>query len=216
MTKVLLTTAISILLMMGNAQAQERSSDYSKLNSVLTLLSHTKSPYVAADVNVTVKNPTVQLKDVKIWLSEQDKVIAHGEIDSQGHLTLPVLPSAQAKNVLLHVNHSKDDVAINIETQITEPKSKTLHYNELFELLDDVNEYIELMAGGFAFAAPSMDALEFTFSEPARIEIKAKKKTYRYETDKDLKIALDVSKKLRAENPLIEFSHFPTSMAPAD
>ncbi|MFC0118000.1 DUF2987 domain-containing protein [Pseudoalteromonas xiamenensis] len=203
---VLITTPVSM--------ASERSSDYAKLNSILSLLKAVKSPYLSGKAQLEIKNETIQLDDVKIWFTKDGNLLSEVKIGADATLDLPLYEDA--KNIKMHVNQEKDDVSISLSTKIKELDVTEIAYNDLFVLLDDINSFMDGMAGGMSFMVPTMDAIKFKFASDATIEVLSAKQVYRFQTNKEHEISIDVSKKLRKENPMVRFSQLPTTMSPED
>ncbi|WMN61070.1 DUF2987 domain-containing protein [Pseudoalteromonas xiamenensis] len=203
---------IVVLVVTPLVMASERSSDYAKLNSILSLLKGVKSPYVSGKAQLEIKNDEIKLEDIKIWFTKDGNLLTEVNIGADATLELPVYEDA--KNIKMHVNQKKDDVSISFSTQIKELEVTEIAYNDLFVLLDDINSFMEGTAGGMSFMVPTMDALKFKFASDATIDVFSANQVYRFKTNKEYEISMDVSKKLRKENPMVRFSQLPTSMSP--
>ncbi|CCQ09961.1 hypothetical protein PALB_8090 [Pseudoalteromonas luteoviolacea B = ATCC 29581] len=211
-TIAILISVVALFAVQTSAKAAQKESDYEKLNDVLVLLKEAKSPYVEAKIQLEIKQPSIQINDVKIWLTQNGQKIADVSVSPNGEIQFPTF--TQAKGIKFHANQQDDDIAISLSAGVRDLDVTEIEYDKLFVLLDDVNAFMEVMAGGFSMFVPSMDAITFTFNEPAYIEVLSKSKLQRFDTDRENKISLDVSKKLRTENPTVKFSQLPTTMSP--
>ncbi|RRS07739.1 MULTISPECIES: DUF2987 domain-containing protein [unclassified Pseudoalteromonas] len=213
---LMLGTAASLLC--NSVFAAERSVEYGEINKILDLIANkAQSQYILSKFTVEVKQPELKLEEVKLWLEHDGKVIANGIIDKDGNIDLPILPQPRADEVNLVINQEKDAVAIMVNTDIAPLTRQQVKYRDLFILLEDMDAFVELMAGSLSWLAPNFDELEFTFSEPASIQfVDAKGKTQQFMTDDEFKIQIPNKKKWMQQNPSLQFSVLPKQFAPID
>ena len=206
-----------ILLFFSNhISAQGRSIEYSEFNQVLDLVQNkVSSKYFVCVFKVNVINKTLTLDDVKVWLAKDGKVIAKGQLDNDGNITLPVLEQEQAEDVMLHISHSKDDVAITLRTDVAPITQTQVSYRELFSMLKDLNHFISVMAGNMSWLVPSMDEIEFTFTQVATISfIDEKGRTKLFRSDDEHKIEIPLKKAWMKFDPKLMFSELPKNYTP--
>ncbi|TMN45649.1 DUF2987 domain-containing protein [Pseudoalteromonas sp. S2755] len=217
MKKLLMLGAVASLLC-NSVFAAERSVEYGEINQILDLIANkAQSQYILSKFTVEVKQPDIALEDVKLWLEQDGKIIANGIIDKDGNIDLPILQQFRADKVNLVINQEKDAVAIMVNTDIAPLTKQRVMYRDLFILLEDMDAFVELMAGSLSWFAPSFDELEFTFTEPASIQfVDAKGKTQKFVTDNEFKIQIPNKKKWMKQNPPLQFSALPTQFAPID
>ena len=128
-----------ILVLLSNSiNAEERSIEYGEFNQVLDLVhNQVSSKYFISVFKVDIKSKTIKLDDVKVWLALDNKFIAKGQLDSEGNITLPILEQERAENVMLHINHSEDDVVITLYTDVAPITDTRISYRELYSMLKD-------------------------------------------------------------------------------
>lgn len=218
------TVAIVSLLLLsvffiGNTFANEkfRSIDYQEINSLLRYIKeNTHSPYIVTDQKVSIKADNLAFSDVKLWLTTEGTDKQEISINPDGTISLPIFSNDVAKISTLDINQEKGAVSISLTAGVGELKEKEVSYSDLFILLEDTNNFISEMGGAAAWFAPNMDALSFTFDQPANITISSKKKKYFYKTDDDYNIQIGIKRKLMKENPRVLFSLLPIEMSPKD
>ncbi|WP_440053993.1 DUF2987 domain-containing protein [Pseudoalteromonas sp. T1lg65] len=217
MKKVILASAF-VSLFSASVFAESRSIEYGEINEILDLIhNQAKSDYILSKFHLDIKDDALALQDIKLWLEQDGKVIGQGSVDTEGNIDLPILPQKQAENVKLVINQPKGAVAINVATDIAPLTRQQVSYQELFVLLDDVNEFTSLMAGGLSWFVPSMDKLEFTFAAPAEITFTDEKGRNKvFKTDSEHKIEVPMKSKWMKLNPTLQFSALPEKFAPMD
>ena len=199
------------------AADNNKSIEYTKINSILSLvMNEAESKYIYLNATVKPTNETLKIEDIKLWLSDDNEQKTDILVQQDGVVILPVLTAERAEKTKLNINQPEDMVSLSITTGINPPTEKQVAYRDLFVLLNDSNRFIEKMAGAASWLVPSMDALSFEFESEAFIEIPSKKRSYRFETDDDNKIEIDVKKRLMKENPMMNFSQLPIAMEPVD
>jgi len=226
MKSLLNLLGLSTLLLTCNlsvAEGTSQDTDYEQINELLVhIKTKTSSPFVDVDQSVSISADKeagaegLTFNDIRVWLTHKDNVIHEIAVDSEGKIDLPIVDEAIASEVKFNVNQDRKVVSVNLMIGVNPPTNKEISYKDLFILLDDTNNFVSEMAGNLSWFAPSMDELLFTFSEPATITIKSKKKVYQYKTDDEMKISISLKRKLMKEDPLVIFSHLPLDMSPED
>jgi hypothetical protein len=226
MKSLLASLALGTLLINSSlfaAQSQSRATDYQQINKLLVhIKTKTSSPFVDVNQSVVInsdKEPDANgltFEDIRIWISHKGEVIHEVPIDFEGKIDLPIIAKEIVSDVKFNVNQNSSVVAINLSIGVKTPTRKEISYKELFILLEDTNNFINEMAGNMSWFTPSMDEMLFKFSEAASITINSKNKTYLYKTDDEFEISISMKRKLMKEDPLVIFSHLPTSMSPED
>ena len=207
---------ISSSLFSQFSYAEGRSIEYGKMNQLRDLATNqVKSNYLTPLFKLQISNQDIKIDDIKLWLEQEEKVIAKATFDKEGNINLPILPQADAEKTLLHSNYSKDDVGFILNTSLKPLESKELKYSDVYVLLDDINNFTEHMAGGFSMFVPSMDEIKFTFDAPATITVKdSKGKTKAYKTDDEFVIEIPKKKRWMQSDTWLEFSALPTRYEP--
>jgi len=214
---ILITLLITSGLTGSIIAAESKSSEYKDINKLLAFIqTRTQSPFIKVEQQVNIKSEAISYEDIRFWISNGEERIHEIEVDKLGNVSLPLLDNEIAKTAMLSNNQQRDQVSINLSIGVDAPQQKQVPYKQLFILLDDTNTFISEMGGAAAWFAPNLDALSFEFEQPAQIIIATKKKTYKYETDDENTIEIDIRKRLMKENPTVEFSALPTSMSPVD
>ncbi|MEI5640626.1 MULTISPECIES: DUF2987 domain-containing protein [unclassified Pseudoalteromonas] len=200
------------------ALAAQRSVDYDEINNVLDIIvNQAQSPYVLSKFQVEVKDPSIKLTDVKLWLEREGQMFAQGEIATDGSITLPILPKEQAEDVKLVINQEKGAVAISVNMDLAPITSQQVSYRELFVLLEDMNKFVDEMAGGLSWFAPNYEELEFTFGEAAKVHFHdANGNKVEFVTNDEFKTHIPLKAQWMKHNPTIEFSALPEAFAPID
>jgi len=194
-----------------------RKVEYNEISSLLDFATNNaRSPFIKYVAKIVIKDEEKEISDLNLWISKDEKVIQQVTISEDGVLDLPVYNQQQSKNTWLNINQPKDTVSISMSFEFNIGDRTEVSYYDLFILLDDFNDFMSEMAGMASWLMSDMDAMKFIFDKPATIEFKTKKKHYRYNTNKDNEIVIDVRRKLFKENPLVKFSISPVGMVPED
>ncbi len=175
-----------------------------------------RSPFISFESTVVVIDKSIELSDIKLWLTSKDAIVKEISIEKDGAMDLPIINQSDVKDTWLNVNQAKDTISMSMSFKFNIGNKTEVAYYDLFILLDDFNDFMGEMAGMASWMIPDMDTLKFVFKKPATIEIVSKKKTYQYNTNADNEISIDVRRKLYKENPLVKFSIAPISMFPED
>jgi len=213
----LASLSIMFCATIANADPTNKSIEYQKINKLLDLLlNQSKSKFIKARARLSLKSRDLHYKDVELWLSRDNKTIESLSVSKDGEVKLPIYNQQDAQALKLNFNQPEELVSLILSSTVVLPMDKTLKYTKLFEVLDDVNNFASEMAGAASWFVPNMDGLAFQFDQAASISIRTNKKLYTYNTDDDLLIEIDRSKRLMKQNPLVTLSHLPVSMTPID
>ena len=195
----------------------QRKVEYNEISKLIDFATNkARSPFIKYVAKIVIKDESKQISDLKLWISHGDEVVHKVSIAEDGVLDLPVYNQEQAENTWLNINQPKDTVSISMSFEFNIGNRIEVSYYDLFILLDDFNDFMSEMAGMASWLMSDMDAMKFVFDKPATIEFNTKKKHYRYKTNKDNEIVIDVRRKLFKENPLVKFSISPKGMTPED
>ncbi len=197
------------------ASVDGREIEYEELNTLIDFgKNKTTSPYMTMRASLTIKDDTLTLADVELWILENGKPLQQIPIAKDGTIDLPLFDKERVKQITLSINQPKGAVALGLAAGFKAPEQSTVKYQSLFSALDDTNLFMKEMSGMASWLMPSMDDLLFTFDQPATIEIVTKNKTYRYQTNDELQIDITRKANLMKENPDVIFSVQPTSISP--
>jgi hypothetical protein len=191
--------------------------DYGEFNQILDIAhNQISSAYFECVFKVKIKNSSIGLNDISIWLTLDSKEIARASIDEDGNITLPVLDEEKADDVFLHVNQSKEDVTVSLYTDVAPITTTNISYRELFSLVSDMNHFTKVMANGMSWLIPSLDEIEFIFEEHSVISFTEKNgDKLVYETNRHNKIVVPFKQTWMKLNPTIEFSALPKRYDPS-
>ena len=216
MRKTVLLIGLFILCFSTNTFAQVQRLEYKEYNQVLDLVTNkVNSKYFVSIFKVEIKNSSLTYEDIDLWLTLDGKKIAEGNLDSAGNITFPILNQEQADNVILNINQSENDAGITLYTDvapITEPK---VSYRELFSVLKDLNHFTNIMAGNMSWFVPSLDEIEFSFSEPATISfVTGNGQDQLFQSDDENRIEIPLKDEWLELNPQLVFSRIPKKYTP--
>ena len=213
MIKGLLFSAFIFLGHSAVAYAKGQEIEYEELNLVQDLVANkVDSKYFVCIFRLNIKNPEMSYQDIDLWLTRDGEKIAEGTVDGDGNISFPILDDNEAQNVMMHISHAKEDVEMRLYTDVAPITELAVSYQELFSVLDDLNTFTSVMAGGMSWLVPSLDELEFTFDKPATISfIKQNGKEHTFKSDDKNKIEISLRKKWLKLNPTLTFSHLPKS-----
>ncbi len=204
------------------ADANHKVIEYSKVNAYVEMLKtnvHSELLYMRSYLQF--KDDSIAPDTVKVWLTQNDQFLNDLDLtfnQQQGvyELDLPYFSEQEAQMIRLHINQDENAIGLAITTGLLPPAQSPMHYRDLFVVLDDVNAFTKKMAGVASWFVPEMDALKFTFEQPATVAIRQEDVVREYTTDNDLAIEIEKDERLMELNPLVEFSQLPTSMSPED
>jgi len=196
--------------------AQVQRLEYKEYNQVLDLVTNkVNSRYFVCIFKARIKNASLTYEDIDLWLTLDGKKIADGQLDSAGNITFPVLNQERAEDVMLNVNKSENDVEIILYTDVAPIKEQTVSYRELFSLLTDLNHFTAIMAGNMSWFVPSLDEIEFSFSESATISLVTEgRQVHLFQSDDENKIEIPLKDEWLELDPQIVFSHIPKIYTP--
>ncbi|MGS2719420.1 DUF2987 domain-containing protein [Paraglaciecola aestuariivivens] len=216
MRKTLLLLGLFILCFSTNTFSKERRLEYKEFNQVLDLVTNkVNSKYFVSIFKVEIKNSSLTYEDIELWLTLDGKKIAEGKLDSAGNISFPILNQEKAENVMLNINQSEDDAGISLYTDVVPIKEPKVSYRELFSVLKDLNHFISIMAGNMSWFVPSLDEIEFSFSEPATISfVTGVGQDQLFQSDDDNRIEIPLKDEWLEFNPQLVFSQIPKSYTP--
>jgi len=211
-------TIIGIILFFSifSVRSQEQKVEYEEFNQVLDIAqNHVNSDYFVRIFKVKIKNTDLNYDDISIWLTQNGKEIATAKIDDKGNITLPVLNPDTAEKTMLHLNQLEQNASISLYTDVAPITTKKVMYRDLFMLLEDMNHFTDVMAGGMSWLIPSLDEIEFSFERSATISFnKENGDKQEYVTDKAYKVTVPLKKAWMKLNPELEFSDLPKRYEP--
>jgi hypothetical protein len=211
-------TVIGIILFLTthSVRAQERKIEYEEFNQVLDIAQNrVNSDYFVCVFKVKIKNTALNYDDISIWLTQNGKEISRAKIDDKGNITLPILNPDKAEKTTLHLNQLEQDASISLYTDVAPITTKKVMYRDLFVLLEDMNHFTDVMAGGMSWLIPSLDEIEFRFERSATILFNTENgDKQEFGTDKENKITIPLKKAWMKMNPELEFSDLPTRYEP--
>ncbi len=195
-----------------------RSIEYADLNKMLNLLKNkAKSRFVKSNIKLEIKNEAIKPESVLLWLanesySEFNPITVNQDLS----VNLPLIDAEKAKKIRLYINQKKDDVALSMGLSVADLETEQVPYADVFLLVEDMNLFIDEMAGGWSVFAPSMDAMAFYFDDKASITIQSNGKEKTFFTDDEFQIEIDYETSWMKENPMMQFSVLPKGMSPID
>ena len=201
----------------AQAEGTMRCIDYSDVNEVLYLVkTRARCKYVYIQSKAVIKDERLTAADVRMWLERNGQKVGEIEVKSDLAIALPVVTPDVAKKTKLCVNQPKKVLSVAVNFGVHPPADKEVAYNELFVLLEDVNDFTDEMAGLASWFISDKDVLEFKFIGPATIEILSKTRPQTFRTSVDFKIEIERHKAWKKENPTLRFSVLPVEMNPKD
>ncbi len=217
----MLKTIIAFVLVLCtslNASAKHVLDEYAELNKFLGLLKGgINSPYLDYDFSVKSKTNDINISDVKVWVEKEGKILAHAEIAQDGVIVLPIFTVDEAEDSYIVASHTKDDLNLLLDLVYKPIKSNQVSYLEVFTMLNDINYFIDEMAGGFSIFVPSLDELEFQFENQATITvIDQEGKTHAFTTDDTFKAQVPFEDDWYHTNTKLAFTSLPTSYEAID
>tara|TARA_B100000214_G_scaffold373681_1_gene354544 strand:+ start:1112 stop:1762 length:651 start_codon:yes stop_codon:yes gene_type:complete len=209
---------ISIAILMSflaSAASEGRDIQYKEINPWIIMSSQAKSELLETKFILQILNEEITYEQVNAWIIENGQILNEIPIDPKdGTINLPAYTMERAERLALRINQKKETVVLDMSVNIDNPASKEIPYQDLFVLLDDINNATKKIAGALYIFAPKVKSLRFQFDRPASIDILAKKKTYSYKTDENSIIEIKSSNQLMKENPDVIFSVLPKATEP--
>ena len=212
-----LTAMFIAFLSASEARAEyERCFDYEDTNKMVSYAQGLRSQYVRLKATVTIENPRLTMAEVKLRMKRDKKTVMTLPIAADGSVKLPPIDKALAERTQLCFNQKKGAAGLMVKADIRPPTKKHVRYRDLFVLLDDFNGFINEMAGFMSWFISDMDALAFTFKEPATIEVLSQQRPKTFATSSKFVIEIEHDDVWQKENPLLKFSAPATEMEPRD
>ncbi len=200
---------------LASAASEGRDIQYKEINPWIIMSSQAKSELLETKFILQILNEEITYEQVNAWIIENGQILNEIPIDPKdGTINLPAYTMERAERLALRINQKKETVVLDMSVNIDNPASKEIPYQDLFVLLDDINNATKKIAGALYIFAPKVKSLRFQFDRPASIDILAKKKTYSYKTDENSIIEIKSSNQLMKENPDVIFSVLPKATEP--
>lgn len=214
--KIGILTILLATSTLESSAIEGRDIEYKEINPWLIISAEAKSELLEIKLRLQILNEEISYEQVKVWIIENDQILNEVPVNFEdGAINLPAYTKERAKQLALRINQDKETAVLDMSVNIDNPPSKKISYQDLFVLLDDINNATKKMAGALYIFAPKVKSLRFQFDEPASIDILAKKKTYNYKTDENSIIEIESSSRLMKEDPEVIFSILPKATEPS-
>ena len=212
------TVILSVLLATSSSFAEEkRCIDYEQPHKVVSFAkTRIRSKFVRLRIRAELHSPRVALADIRVWLERDGKVTAKVPIEADRSVGLPFIGEETAEDTEVCINQPKDVASIAIDIRVVPPGTKVVRYRELFDLLDDYNNFTEEMAGIVSWFIRDKDVIAFKFAQPATIEILSIKRPRKFSTSDELVVEIERHDDWKDDNPEVRFSALPVALETLD
>jgi hypothetical protein len=189
------------------------SMSYENINKILTLIElHAKSPYVGLTATLEVEDEDLSMDDIELSLVHKGNVIKRLSPDMDGSVQFELLDHDVGEDALVVINQPKGKVAMRLAAGVKPVRSQQVPYDELFSVLDDLENIANEMIGLPSWLLPDLDYLEFSFGSQAVITLVGADVITAYESNSEHVIKIERQADLKHSNAKVVFSQLPTEV----
>ena len=189
------------------------SMSYENINKILTLIElHAKSPYVGLTATLEVEDEDLSMDDIELSLVHKGNVIKRLSPDMDGSVQFELLDHDVGEDALVVINQPKGKVAMRLAAGVKPVRSQQVPYDELFSVLDDLENIANEMIGLPSWLLPDLNYLEFSFGSQAVITLVGADVITAYESNSEHVIKIERQADLKHSNAKVVFSQLPTEV----
>ena len=210
MKKVIL---LILLLTIHTANAQEQGSiSYANINKVLSIINeYAQSPHTGLIAKVKPELNGLSIEAIQLSLMHNGKLLKSINLKEDGAVEFPLLAKPIGEEAKLVINQPTGSISLEFAAGITPLVNKTVNYKELFGVLTDLETIASELVGIPTWLIPSIEKIEFTFSNKANLTITNSGKSRSYQSNSEQKIILAIDNTLYQPDTLIHFSQLPVT-----